>query len=89
MYDWTERRAEVDADWAANRDSLRERGIAAPQHLTRNVGNAALWRRPDLLLSPTSWGPLELGLAEHVEVVGQPSYSGIEGGDGELHSSAI
>jgi len=70
MYDWPERRAEVDADWAANRDSLRERGIVAPQHLTRNVGNAALWRRPDLLLSPTSWGPLELGLAEHVEVVG-------------------
>ncbi len=89
MYDWPERRAEVDADWAAIRDSLRERGVSAPQHLTRDVGSAALWRRPDLLLSQTCWGPLELGLAEHVEVVGQPSYSGIEGGDGELYSSAI
>jgi ABC-type phosphate/phosphonate transport system substrate-binding protein len=89
MYDWPERRAEVDADWAAIRDCLRERSVAAPPHLTRDVGTAALWRRPDLLLSQTCWGPLELGLAEYVEVVGQPSYSGIEGGDGELYSSAI
>jgi len=89
MYDWPERRAEVDADWAAMRDFLRERGVAAPQHLTRDVGSATLWRRPDLLLSQTCWGPLERGLAEHVQVVGQPSYSGIEGGDGQLYSSAI
>jgi ABC-type phosphate/phosphonate transport system substrate-binding protein len=89
MYDWPERRAEVDAAWAAIRDSLRQRGVAAPQHLTRDFGSVALSRRPDLLLSQTCWGPLELSLAEHVEVVGQPSYSGIEGGDGELYSSAI
>jgi ABC-type phosphate/phosphonate transport system substrate-binding protein len=35
MYDWPERRAEVDAEWAALRDRLRARGIAAPQDLTR------------------------------------------------------
>jgi len=35
MYDWPERRAEVDAEWAAIRDRLRARGIGAPEHLTR------------------------------------------------------
>ena len=32
---------------------------------------------------------MELGLAEHVRVVGQPSYNGFEGGQGELYSSAM
>jgi len=49
----------------------------------------ALWKHPCLLLSQTCWGPMEQGLDEHVVVVGQPSYNGIEGGAGELYSSAI
>ena len=48
-----------------------------------------LWRHPDLLLCQTCWGPLELGLDEHVKVVGQPNYSGFEGGEGPLYSSPI
>ena len=48
-----------------------------------------LWKHPELLLAQTCWGPMEQGLAEHVVVVGQPSYDGIEGGQGELYSSAI
>ena len=48
-----------------------------------------LWRHPDLLLCQTCWGPLELGLDQHVKVVGQPSYNGFEGGHGTLYSSAI
>ncbi len=49
-----------------------------------------LWRHPMLLLSQTCWGPMiATGLAEHVTVVGQPDYSGIEGGEGTLYSSAI
>jgi ABC-type phosphate/phosphonate transport system substrate-binding protein len=35
MYDWPERRCEVDAEWAAIRDRMRARGIAAPEHLAR------------------------------------------------------
>lgn len=35
MYDWPERRGEVDAEWAAIRDRMRARGIDAPEHLTR------------------------------------------------------
>ena len=41
-----------------------------------------LWKHPKLLLAQTCWGPMEQGLAEHVIVVGQPSYDGIEGGQG-------
>jgi ABC-type phosphate/phosphonate transport system substrate-binding protein len=48
-----------------------------------------LWKHPALLLAQTCWGPMEEGLQEHVLVVGQPSYDGIEGGQGELYSSPI
>jgi ABC-type phosphate/phosphonate transport system substrate-binding protein len=50
---------------------------------------AVLWRHPSLLLSMTCWGPMELGLCEHVQVIGQSNYDGIMGGAGELYSSAI
>ncbi|KAI1427373.1 ABC-type phosphate/phosphonate transport system, periplasmic component [Xylaria sp. FL1777] len=48
-----------------------------------------LWRHPALLFAQTCWGPMELGLARHVEVVGQQDYSNVEGGALELYSSAI
>ena len=48
-----------------------------------------LWKHPDLLLGQTCWGPMEEGLEKQVTVIGQPSYDGIEGGQGELYSSAI
>lgn len=49
----------------------------------------ALWLHPNLLLAQTCWGPMELGLANHVTVIGQPSYDAFEGGRAELYSSAI
>ncbi|MBB6464779.1 phosphate/phosphite/phosphonate ABC transporter substrate-binding protein [Aminobacter carboxidus] len=49
-----------------------------------------LWRHPRLLFGQTCWGPMETtGLAAQVRVIGQPSYDGVEGGRGELYSSAI
>lgn len=48
-----------------------------------------LWKHPALLFAQTCWGPMERGLEKHVTVVGQPSYDGIEGGQGELYSSAV
>lgn len=119
MYDWPERRAEVDAEWAALHDRLRASGIDAPQQLVRRnadmpavpggIRNAegrriapdpatlppdemdfhVLWRHPNLLFAQTCWGPMELGLAGEVEVLGQPDYSGMEGGRGPLYSSAV
>ncbi|MBO6716477.1 MAG: PhnD/SsuA/transferrin family substrate-binding protein [Rhizobiaceae bacterium] len=119
MYDWSEARAETDAQWAALRDALRAAGMDAPEHLVRRnadlpavpggisdqAGNVVapdpatmppdeldmhmLWRHPALLFGQTCWGPMELGLGEHVQVVGQPDYSTFEGGDGAFYSSAI
>ncbi len=49
-----------------------------------------LWRHPALLFGQTCWGPIETtGLVEFVRVIGQPDYSDVEGGRGELYSSAI
>ncbi|KRB22581.1 MULTISPECIES: phosphate/phosphite/phosphonate ABC transporter substrate-binding protein [Mesorhizobium] len=48
-----------------------------------------LWLHPALLFAQTCWGPMELGLSSHVQVVGQPSYDTYEGGQGELYSSAL
>jgi ABC-type phosphate/phosphonate transport system substrate-binding protein len=48
-----------------------------------------VWRHPNLLFGQTCWGPLELGLAADVRVIGQPDYSGFEGGEGEFYSSAV
>lgn len=49
----------------------------------------ALWLHPALLFCQTCWGPLELGLKEHVQVIGQPDYSDCEGGEGAFYSSAL
>jgi ABC-type phosphate/phosphonate transport system substrate-binding protein len=102
MYDWPERRHEVDAEWWAVRDALRARGIDAPEQLTRRNADLPgysddspdeldlpkLWQHPNLLLAQTCHGPLELWLKD-VRIVGQEDYSGIEGGEGVLYSSAI
>jgi ABC-type phosphate/phosphonate transport system substrate-binding protein len=48
-----------------------------------------LWQHPKLLLAQTCWGPMELGLSRHVQVIGQPDYSSCEGGQGEFYSSVI
>ena len=48
-----------------------------------------LWRHPNLILAQTCWGPLELGLSQHVTVVGQPDYSAYEGGRDIYYRSAV
>lgn len=48
-----------------------------------------LWLHPALLFAQTCWGPLELGLAGHVQLVGEADYSAVEGGQGEFYSSAV
>lgn len=89
MYDWPETRAEIDAQWVILREAFREKGIDAPEKLTREIELSALWRHPDLLFAQTCWGPMEQGLADEVQFVAQPSYDAFEGGQGGLYSSAI
>ena len=118
MYDWPERRAEVDGEWEMLREALRIFGIKAPEKLARcnadlppvpgGIRDAtgrviapdpatlppdefnfeALWQHPNLLFAQTCHGPLEQWL-KGVTIIGQDDYSGLEGGDGELYSSAI
>ncbi len=90
MYDWPELQAANDVAWAAIRDLLRSKSIDAPEELAREATDLhRLWRDPDLLLSQTCWGPMELGLSAYVQVVDQPDYSPYEGGQGPNYSSAI
>lgn len=89
MYDWPERRAEVDAEWALIRDRLRAAGVDAPEALTREREEHDVWRDPNLLFGQTCWGPMNAGIADYVQVVAQPSYDGIEGGQGGNYSSAV
>ncbi|MDP3897878.1 MAG: PhnD/SsuA/transferrin family substrate-binding protein [Mesorhizobium sp.] len=49
-----------------------------------------LWRHPNLLFAQTCWGPLETtDLGSYVQVIGQPDYSDVDGGEGAFYSSAI
>ncbi|KAI0808847.1 ABC-type phosphate/phosphonate transport system, periplasmic component [Xylaria sp. FL0064] len=48
-----------------------------------------LWRHPALLLAQACWGPMELGLACCVEVVGQQDYSNVKGGVATFYASTI
>jgi ABC-type phosphate/phosphonate transport system substrate-binding protein len=95
MYDWPEVRAETNAQWTLLRDALHRRGVDAPEALTREnapeggLDLATLWRHPALLFAQTCWGPMRQGLADHVQVIGQPDYSAFEGGQGALYSSAV
>ena len=66
--------------------------IIAPDPATLPAGELdfhGLWLHPALLFAQTCWGPMELGLAQHVQVIAQPSYDAVEGGQGELYSSAL
>lgn len=93
-FDAPERRSLRNADLPPVPGGIRDDAgrILAPDPATLppdELDVHALWLHPQLLLAQTCWGPMELGLANHVTVVGQPSYEGFEGGRGELYSSAI
>jgi ABC-type phosphate/phosphonate transport system substrate-binding protein len=79
MYDFGAAVAANDRFWALIREGLRERGIDAPERLTR--GDAAFWpawEAPDLLLSQTCGYPYRARLHDRVAYVGTPDY-GVEG----------
>ena len=93
-FDAPDRRSLRNADLPPVPGGIRDEAgtILAPDPATLppdELDFHALWLHPKLLLAQTCWGPMELGLANHVTFVGQPSYDGFEGGRGELYSSAI
>lgn len=89
MYDWPEERTSVDALWSAIRAG---RVGNLPTLLTRPPTEAALfalWRDPALVLSQTCWGPLSQGMLPGLQVLAQPDYSDVAGGQGPLYRSAL
>jgi ABC-type phosphate/phosphonate transport system substrate-binding protein len=85
MYDWPEERAAVDA-WYGR---LRARVPVLPEALTRGRDPHRVWRDPGLVFGQTCWGPLLLGLADHLRVLAQPDYSDVPGGRGPFYRSAL
>jgi ABC-type phosphate/phosphonate transport system substrate-binding protein len=89
MYDWPEVRGATDALWAALRDALRARGVAAPEELERDRGLMEVWTDPGLVLGQTCGLPLVRHLAGRVAVVGTLDY-GLPGcAPGEYRSAVV
>lgn len=79
MYDRAETAAANDALWTLIRDGLRDRGLRAPERLTR--GESAYWpawEDPDLVLSQTCGLPFRSRLHDRVTLIGTPDY-GVDG----------
>ena len=57
MYDGPGTAQANDAIWAAIAVRLRERGVAAPERLTRGGDLASLWRSPSLVFGQTCGYP--------------------------------
>ena len=83
MYDWPELRPENDALWAAIAARLRQAGIDAPDQLSRDGGEAAIWTMSELLLSQTCGYPYVSRLRGQVRLVATPHYraDGCDGAD--------
>ncbi len=73
MYDWPEVREATDRYWAAIRDGLAARGIAAPGALHRG-DRWNDWLAPDLILSQTCGLPYRTQLHGKVTLVGTPDF---------------
>lgn len=79
MYDRTEVQGANDRLWALIRDGLRDRGVSAPEALTRGeMAYMPGWLRPDLVLSQTCGFPYRARLHGKVTLIGTPDY-GVKG----------
>lgn len=74
MYDRPETTAATDRYWGLIRDGLRDRGIDAPDALSRAGDLWTLWQSPDLLLAQTCGLPFRTRLHDKVQLVGTPDF---------------
>ena len=88
MYDPPELQEANDALWAALRQRLEVRGVAAPPGLTRTSDLDALWSSSDLLIAQTCGYPLATRLRDQVRLVLTPRYRA-QGCDGPFHRAAV
>ncbi len=88
MYDWPELASSTDSLWEEIATRLREKGIDAPENLTRTEDDEAHWLSPDLLLGQTCGYPFSTKLKGKVTYLATPEYA-VEGCNGANYSSAI
>ena len=88
MYDLPELRPATDALWAAIAARLLDRGVAAPDVLSRDTDLPAMWTDRLLLLGQTCGYPLMTSLAGKVALINTPAYLA-EGCDGAFYRSAV
>jgi ABC-type phosphate/phosphonate transport system substrate-binding protein len=75
MYDRAEVQPSNDRLWVLIRDGLRDKGMAAPDSLTRGLGAYwDAWAAPDLVLSQTCGFPYRARLHGKVALIGTPDY---------------
>ncbi len=72
MYDRPDTFGANDRLWNLAREALADRGIAAPERLTRGIDTWTLWLRPDLVLAQTCGLPYRTALQGKVELVATP-----------------
>lgn len=84
------RRAERHADtlWSCLRDSFRENGMDAPDHVARFGSRHDGWLHPELILGQTCGLPYITTLSERVVLVGTPDY-GIDGCPAGFYHSTL
>ena len=74
MYDWPEVAADLDAFWTEVAAELHQRGIPAPDRLTRRDDLVSIWSDPSMIVGQVcSLNPVRDGLGE-TEVVGTFAY---------------
>ncbi len=76
MYDREEAQPSNDRLWALIREGMRDRGLAAPEALTRGAGAYwEAWGAADLVLSQTCGFPFRARLRDRVTLIGTPDYA--------------
>lgn len=89
MYDWPEVRDEHDRLWSLTRAALADKGVAAPEVLTRDGSLWDIWESPALILGQTCGMPYRTRLYGQVELVGTPDYALPGAGPGQYYSELI
>lgn len=88
MYARTELAAETNRLWKAIRAALGDNGIRAPDTLSQDTLEFAVWTDPTLVLSQTCGMPYRLWLHDRVSLIGTPDY-GVEDAPAGYYKSAF
>jgi ABC-type phosphate/phosphonate transport system substrate-binding protein len=89
MYQRPQTRSATEAFWAATRDALRARGIAAPEHLDHDATPQDAWASPGLVLSQICNLPHRHGFHAHVTLVAAPDHRLPDTPPGQYHSALV